>query len=104
MERQTALVLSIIFFALFFLLTYYGARVKFYSSLVFSVFISLTILNIFYPISNAVIDVADFTLIVYGLVQILGINILATYIIYKTLSDVRTIECINNSKEIENVY
>lgn len=89
MERQSALVLVIIFFVLFGTITYYGARVTLWSSIIFSIFVSLLLLNIFYPPRSVATDNPDFTLVVYGLLQGVGLIILAIYIIEKTLSDVR---------------
>lgn len=87
MDRQTALILVIIFFTFFLLLTYYGAKVTLWSSIVFSLLLSLILLNIFYPLSQMTTDDADFSLVVYALIQILSVIILAIYVTQKTLSD-----------------
>jgi uncharacterized membrane protein YagU involved in acid resistance len=92
MERQSALVLSIIFFGIFALLAYYGARVTLWSSIIFALFVSLILLNLFYPPSQATTDDADYTLVVYAIFEIGGIFLLAVYITQRSLSDVR--ECI----------
>ncbi len=92
MNRQEALVLIIIIFIFFVLLTYYGAQIKLYSSIVFSVFVSLILLNLFYPVSQAAQDNADFTLVLYILIQIIGVLILAVYIGQKTLTDTRNLD------------
>lgn len=92
MDRQTALILVIIFFTLFLLLTYYGAKVKLWSSVVFSIFLALILLNIFYPLSQMTTDDADFSLVLYALIQIFSVIILAVYITQKTLSDVSNSE------------
>jgi uncharacterized membrane protein YagU involved in acid resistance len=89
MERQSALVLSIIFFVLFGIITYYGARVEIWSSIIFATFVALILLNIFYPPGQAANDDADFTLVLYAALEIIGIILLAIYITQKTLSDVR---------------
>lgn len=89
MERQAALVLSIIFFALFTIITYFGARVTLWSSIIFGLFVALILLNIFYPPGQAATDDADFTLALYAAFEIIGIILLAIYITQKTLSDVR---------------
>lgn len=91
MERQSALVLTIIFFALFTLITYFGAQVTMWSSVIFGLFVALILLNIFYPPGQVATDDADFTLVVYAFVEIVGIILLAIYITQKTLSDVRNI-------------
>lgn len=89
MERQAALVLSIIFFIVFTIITYYGARVTLWSSIIFGLFVSLILLNLFYPISQITTDDADFTLVLYALFEIIGIALLAVYITQRTLSDTR---------------
>lgn len=89
MERQSALVLTIIFFMLFGILAYYGANVSLWSSIIFATFVSLILLNIFYPPGQVAADDADFTLALYAAFEIIGLILLAIYITQKTLSDVR---------------
>jgi uncharacterized membrane protein YagU involved in acid resistance len=89
MQRQDALVLSIIFFVLFAIITYYGAHVTLWSSIIFGLFVALILLNIFYPPGQAATDDADFTLFLYAAFEIIGILLLAVYITQKTLSDIR---------------
>jgi len=90
MERQSALVLSIIFFIIFALITYYGANITLWSSIIFGLFVSLILLNYFYPVSQLTSDDADFTLVLYAAFEIIGIILLAIYITQSTLSNVRT--------------
>lgn len=90
MERQVALILSIIFFLLFGLISYFGARVTLWSSIIFGLFVSLILLNMFYPLSQLTTDNADFSLVLYALFEIIGIALLAVYITQRTLSDVRS--------------
>ena len=71
------------------MLTYYGAHVTVFSSIIFATFVSLILLNIFYPPSQVTNDEADFTLILYAIVQLLGILLIAYYVAYYTLTDVR---------------
>lgn len=92
MNRQTALVLSIIFFIVFGLIAYYGARITIWSSIIFGLFVALILLNLFYPVSQLTDDAADFTLVLYAAFEIIGIILLAIYITQKTLSNVRA-EC-----------
>ena len=73
MDRQTALVLTILFFILFVIMAYYGARITICSSLVFSLLVSLIILNIFYPPSQVTTEDADYTLVLYGTFEIISI-------------------------------
>ena len=89
MQRQAALVLSIIFFVLFGIITYYGAQVTLWSSIIFGLFVGLILLNVFYPPGQVATDDADFTLVLYAAVEIIGIILLAIYITQKSLSDVR---------------
>ena len=89
MERQAALVLTIIFFALFAIIVYYGAQVTLWSSIIFATFVAIILLNIFYPPGQMATDEPDFTLVLYAAVEIIGIILLAIYITQKTLSDTR---------------
>ena len=89
MDRGSALVLTIIFFCIFAIIIYYGARVTLWSSIIFGLFVALILLNLFYPPSQATTDDADFTLVLYAIVEIGGVILLAIYIAQRTLSDVR---------------
>lgn len=91
MDRQVALILSFLSLILFLLLTYYGARVSFWSSFIFGLFVALILLNVFYPPSQVTTDDADISLGVYAAYVIAGIILLAIYVTQKTLSDVRTV-------------
>lgn len=90
MDRNSALILAIIFFILFSILEYYGAQITLLSSLTFGMFISLTLLNIFYPPSRVVSEDVGFTIIFYVLFQIIGFILISLYILYKTLTDIRS--------------
>lgn len=94
MNRQSALVLSIILLILFVALAYFGARITFWSSLVFGITISLILLNIYYPPSNLSTDPADFTLILYAAFMLLGLLIIFIYLVIAILSDVRKTNCL----------
>jgi uncharacterized membrane protein YagU involved in acid resistance len=89
MDRSWALILSLVFFLLFALLAYYGAKVTLWSSIVFALFISLILLNFFYPISQVADDDADLSLVLYATFFIIGLIILTIYIVQSTLSTVR---------------
>ncbi len=78
-----------VFFIVFTVITYYGARVTLWSSIIFGLFVALILLNLFYPVSQATTDDADFTLVIYALFEIIGIALLAVYITQRTLSDTR---------------
>ena len=89
MDRTSALILTIIIFIILLLLTYYGAKIKLLSSIVFSIFISIIILNLFYPPIKIAEDICDFTLYLYALFQLVAIIFLFFYIAYTSLNDVR---------------
>ena len=91
MQRSAALALSIIFFFIFVAIAYYGANVTLWSSIIFGLFVTLVLLNIFYPPSQATGDVADYSLVLYALIEIVGVLLLAIYIAQRTLSDTRCI-------------
>lgn len=90
MQRSAALVLSILFFILFSIIAYYGTKITLCSSIIVALLISLIILNIFYPPSQVPMDEADYTLVVYACIEIVGLLLLGVYIAYKTLTDVQT--------------
>jgi len=89
MNRQSALIISTIFFLVFTFTTYFGVYVSLWSSIVFAVFVSLILLNLFYPPSNAASDSADISLVLYVIYEIVGVIIIAIYIAQKSLCDVR---------------
>jgi uncharacterized membrane protein YagU involved in acid resistance len=89
MNRPVALVLCILFFILFTVIAYYGAKITFWSSIIFGIFVSLILLLIFYPISQLTSDDPDFTLYLYAIIVILGFILLAIYIVQKSLGDIR---------------
>jgi hypothetical protein len=60
MDRQSALILTIIFFMVFIFLAYYGAKLTMLSTIVLATFISLILLNIFYPPNKITQDPNDF--------------------------------------------
>ena len=91
MNRQSALVLTLIFFILFAFITYYGAHITLFSTIVFSVFLAFILLNLFYPVSQLATDSSDFTLVIYACFEILSILLLALYILCYTLTDIRTL-------------
>jgi hypothetical protein len=93
MDRQSALVLTIIFFFMFYVLLYYGVRITMGASIVLATFISLILLNIFYSPKQVIDDESDFTLVIYGIFEIIGIIIIIIYVLYKTLTDVRQMDC-----------
>ena|SRR5437868_7775988 len=89
MERQFALIFIIFIFILLYMMTYYGAQMTCASSIVFSSFVSLILLLLFYSPQQATQDLADFTLVIYGILLAVWLIILAFYIFYRTLMDVR---------------
>ena len=97
MERQSALVLTIIFFMIFGIIVYYGAKVSLWSSIIFATFVALILLNIFYPPGQVATDDADFTLALYAAFEIIGVILLAIYITQKTLGDIDINRCYDYS-------
>ena len=89
MDRSSGLIFTIIFFIIFFLLAYYGANITIFSSIIFSTFVSLILLCLFYPPAKVAEDDADFTLVLYSVFLLLGIILIAFYVAYNTLLDVR---------------
>jgi hypothetical protein len=90
MQREAALVLSIILFIVFGLIAYFGARVTVWSSIAFASFIALILLNFFYPPGQAATDTATPSLVIYAMIEIIGILLLAVYITQKSLQDTRS--------------
>lgn len=93
MQRQIAILIFFTVLVFFTLLAYYGARITLWSSIILSLLISLIIMNIFYPPSNLPMDIPDYTLIIYAIIEVVGILLLIIYIIQNTLCDVRN-DCI----------
>ena len=89
MQRQTALIASLVSFVVFFAISYQGAGINTWSSIIFSLFVSLILLNILYPPGRAATDTADFVLFIYATVEVVGIILLGIYIAQKALCDVR---------------
>lgn len=93
MERTNALFFAIVTFLIFAGLTYYGVGITLWSSFAFSVFVSLVIMNIFYPPKKMATDNPDFTLGLYALFQIVGLLVIAVYVAQKSLTDLRPSSC-----------
>lgn len=93
MERPIALFFAIMTFVIFLVLSYYGAGVKTWSSLAFATFVSLVVLNIFYPPKKVAEDNPDFTLFLYAFIEIVSIIFISVYVGYKSLTDVRKSNC-----------
>ena len=89
MDRQSALVLIILLWIVLFMLAYYGCMLSRWASIVFSTFVALILLLLFYPPSQVAVDSADFTLILYGVLILIGFIIIGFYVVYGTLTDVR---------------
>ena len=89
MDRQTALILTIIFFLVFMIIAHYGAKITSWASIAFGAFTAFILLNVFYPPSQLTSDTADYSLVIYAIFEIAAVVILALYIIQKTLSEVR---------------
>lgn len=89
MDRPIAILIFFSVLIFFTLIAYYGALITLWSSIILSLLISLIIMNIFYPPSNIPMDIPDYTLIIYAIIEIIGLLLLIIYIIHHTLSDER---------------
>jgi len=89
MERTVALFFAIITFLIFLILSYYGVGVTLWSAIAFSVFVSLVILNIFYPPGKMATDSPDFTLGLYAFIEIASVILISVYVGQKSLTDFR---------------
>ena len=89
MDVQSALVLIIFIFILFWFIAYYGIKLSLCSSIVLTTFISLILLIAIYPPSKIVDQEADFALVLYGVFIILALILIALYVFYYTLTDTR---------------
>jgi len=89
MDRPIAILMFFSVLIFFTLICYYGAKITLWSSIILSLLIALIIMNIFYPPSNIPMDIPDYTLIIYAIIEIIGILLLIIYVIHHTLSDER---------------
>lgn len=94
MQRWTALIAFAIVFIFFVLIAYFGALITLWSSIVLALFLSLIILVIYYPPSQIPSDIADYTLVIYAIVIIIGMFLLGVYIIEHAICDVRIRHCV----------
>lgn len=94
MDRPIAILIFFSVLIFFILICYFGARITIWSSIILSLLISLIIMNVFYPPSNIPMDIPDYTLIIYAIIEIIGILLLIIYIIHHTLIDERQCDCI----------
>ena len=90
MQRQISILIFFSALIFFTLLAYYGAQINLWSSIILAILISLIIMNVFYPPSNIPIDAADYTLVIYTMIEIISILLLIIYILCCTLCDERT--------------
>jgi len=93
MDRGIAIILFFTVLIFFSLIAYFGAQLTIWSSIILSLLIALIIMNVFYPPSNIPMDIADYTLLIFITIEIIGILLLIIYIIHQTLCDQRC-ECI----------
>ena len=94
MQRSVAIIVAIIVCIFFTLIAYYGAKLTLWSSIILSIFLSLIILLVFYPPSQIPNDVADYTLVLYALIEIIGAFLIGIYIIQCAICDVRNEQCL----------
>ena len=93
MQREVAIIVFFVVLIFFALVIYFGIRITLWSSIILALLFSLIIMNVYYPPSQVPKDAADYTLIIYALIEIIGVFLLAIYIIQHTLCDVRQ-ECV----------
>jgi hypothetical protein len=93
MQRTLAVLWFFVLLILFCWVAYYAAMVTMWSSFILGLFLSLVIMNIFYPPSNTATDQADGWLIAYASIEIIGVIFLFIYIMQKTLCDERPKDC-----------
>lgn len=91
MERLVAITVFFVVLIFFALVAYFGVHITLWSSIILSLLISLIIMNVFYPPSQIPNDIADYTLIIYASIEIIGVFLLAIYIVQHTFCDVRPI-------------
>ena len=89
MERLGAVLISFIFWLVFALLAYYGARLQWWSAIALATLFFMILLNTFYPPSRATNDGADYLLAVYMVAELIGIVVLLAYLLTAILSSVR---------------
>jgi Kef-type K+ transport system membrane component KefB len=89
MDRVGAIVLTIIVIIIITIIAYYKAQLTWYSALILGLLLGLVILNIAYPATQAVRDQADWSLIVYGILQCVTVISIIIYLLYVTLQDRR---------------
>lgn len=93
MQRTLAVLWFFVLLVLFCWIAYYAAMVTMWSSFILGLFLSLVIMNIFYPPSNTATDQADGWLIAYASIEIIGVIFLFIYVMQKTLCDERPRDC-----------
>lgn len=94
MQRQVAIITTVVVFIFLALIAYFGAKISLWSSIILSIFLSLIILNVFYPLSQIPNDVPDYSLIIYATIEIIGVLLLGIYIIQCAVCDVRDEKCL----------
>lgn len=102
MQREVAIIVFFVVLVFFALVIYYGVHITLWSSIILALLISLIIMNVFYPPSQVPKDAADYTLIIYAVIEIFGVFLLAIYIVQHTICDVRRDDCICYDVEIFN--
>lgn len=85
MEREDALVYVFLAWVFFFGLCYGGACIGFINSVALSSMIIFIYLNIFYPVSNVAYTEPDYSLYLYGILQVVLLVIIFGYVILSSL-------------------
>lgn len=89
MDRNIAIVIFFLSLVIFAIILYYGAQITVWSSSILGLFLSWIILNIIYPPTKVANDDADAGLILYIIIEILGLFLLGIYIIQRVFVDIR---------------
>lgn len=89
MNIKAALVLAIIFFVLFSIISYFGAKITLLSSIVLGLLVSIILLNVLYSPGELANTEAGVALVLYILFEFTVIIIISFYVVYKSLNDLR---------------
>ena len=87
MNATSALVWAFLFLLILWSLLYYGARLKFFASLVLAFLLATLILGCFYPPSRITETEPDFALAVYMAWIVVFLIVILVYILLKALCD-----------------
>lgn len=98
MDLTFVIGIVVLFFVFLVIIFYYGITLNLISTFALATLISLIVLNLFFPPSRLITLGADPGILIYCVLQILGILYLIFYIFYCSVFDIRKSCCskINN--------